>query len=41
MLAAILLLVRPPARPFAVPLLALVAVLAALWAFELHRFSFI
>ena len=40
-LAAILLLVRPPARPFAVPLVALVAVFAALWAFELHRFSFL
>ena len=40
-LAAILLLVRPPARSFTVPLVAVVAVLAALWAFELHRFSFI
>jgi hypothetical protein len=40
-LAAVLLLVRPPARPFAVPLAAVVAFLAALWAFELHRFSFI
>ena len=40
-LAAFLLLVRPPARPFSVPLVAVAAVLAALWAFELHRFSFI
>ena len=40
-LAAVLLLVRPPARPFAVPLVAVVAVLTALWAFELHRFSLI
>jgi hypothetical protein len=40
-LAAIVLLVRPPARPLAVPLVAVLAVFAALWAFELHRFSFI
>src|SRR3954467_1954768 len=39
--AAILLLLRPPARPFAVPVAVVVAVLALLWAFELHRFSFI
>ena len=40
-LAAILLLVRPPVRPFAVPVAVVVAIAAALWAFELHRFSFI
>jgi hypothetical protein len=40
-LAAVLLLVRRPVRPFAVPLVAVVAVAAALWAFELHRFSFL
>jgi hypothetical protein len=35
------LLLRPPARSFAVPVAVVVAVLALLWAFELHRFSFI
>lgn len=40
-LGALLLLVRPPARPFRVPLVVVGAVLVALWAFELHRFSFI
>jgi uncharacterized protein DUF2752 len=40
-LVAILLLLRPPARPFAVPVAVVVAVFALLWAFELHRFSFI
>jgi hypothetical protein len=40
-LAAVLLLIRPPARPFAVPLVLVLAVAAALWAFELHRFSYL
>ena len=38
-IAAAVLIVRPPGRTFALPLAAVVAVLAALWLFELHRFS--
>jgi Protein of unknown function (DUF2752) len=40
-LAAAALLVHPPARPFRLPLAVLVAVLAAMWLFELHRFAVI
>jgi len=40
-IAAAVLVVRPPARAFAFRLPVVVAVFAALWLFELHRFSII
>jgi hypothetical protein len=40
-IAAAVLVVRPPGRALAVPVAALAAVVAALWLFELHRFSII
>jgi Protein of unknown function (DUF2752) len=40
-IVAAVLVVRPPRRPFALPLAAVLAVFAALWLFELHRFSLI
>jgi hypothetical protein len=40
-LAAAVLVVRPPRRAVAVPAVAVAVVLAALWLFELHRFSII
>jgi hypothetical protein len=38
-LTALALLVRRPARPLRLPLALVVAVLAGMWLFELHRFS--
>jgi hypothetical protein len=40
-IAAAVLVVRPPSRSFVFPPAAVVAVFAALWLFELHRFSII
>ncbi len=40
-IAAAFLVVRPPSRAFAFPVVVVAAVLAALWLFELHRFSII
>jgi hypothetical protein len=40
-IAAAVLVVRPPTRALALPVAAVVGVLAALWLFELHRFSII
>lgn len=40
-LAALVLLVRRPARPVRVPTGALVMLLFGMWVFELHRFSLI
>jgi len=38
---AALLLVRRPARPLHAPRVAVILLLALLWLFELHRFSFV
>jgi hypothetical protein len=38
-LAAFVLLARRPSRPLRVPLALVLAVLAGMWLFELHRFS--
>ncbi|HEY8408893.1 MAG TPA: DUF2752 domain-containing protein [Gaiellaceae bacterium] len=40
-IAAALLVLRPPRRQFAFPLVAVAVVVAALWLFELHRFALI
>ena len=40
-IAAALLVLRPPGRQFAFPLVAVAVVVAALWLFELHRFALI
>jgi hypothetical protein len=40
-IAAAFLVLRPPSRSFALPVVAVVVVVAALWLFELHRFSMI
>jgi hypothetical protein len=40
-IAAALLVLRPPRRPCAFPLVAVTVVVAALWLFELHRFALI
>jgi Protein of unknown function (DUF2752) len=40
-LAAVVLLVRRPSRSFGVPLALVLALLVALWLFELHRFAVI
>ena len=39
--AAVLILIRPPRRTMRVPLSALCVMLLALWLFELHRFALI
>jgi hypothetical protein len=38
-LAGLVLLLRRPRRPFALPAWVVVALLGAMWVFELHRFS--